>query len=57
MAEIVNTPIHNLFDVVLKDCLGQETFGLIPAVHIVRGPVKRPSRAIAYATGFLFHFI
>jgi hypothetical protein len=47
LAEIVNSSIHDLFEEEMKQCLGYEALGLTSSVYIVRGPVKRPGRAIA----------
>jgi hypothetical protein len=45
MAEIVNTPIQNYVDEWVK-----AVFGTNSSVSVKKGPVKRPSRAIAYVT-------
>jgi hypothetical protein len=44
IAEIVNNPIQNFVDEQVK-CV----FGPNSSVYLIPGPVKRPSRAIAYA--------
>ena len=44
IAEIANTPIQNFVEEQVK-----AVFGINSSVSVVPGPVKRPSRAIAYA--------
>lgn len=43
MAEIVNSPIHEFFADAVKALFPQNC-----SVKVVRGPIKRPSRAIEY---------
>ena len=45
IAETANTLIQNFVDEQVK-----AVFGINSSVSVVPGPVKRPSRAIAYAT-------
>jgi hypothetical protein len=45
IAEIVNNPIQNFVQEQIE-----HVFGINHAVSVIQGPVKRPSRAIAYAS-------
>ena len=48
LAELVNTSIHRYFEDEMRDCFGYQAFGQNASVRVVPGPVKRPSRALAY---------
>ena len=48
LAELVNASIHRYFEDEMRDCFGYQAFGQNASVHVVPGPVKRPSRALAY---------